>query len=227
MTRLAAALLGLMILAAAGPAAAASFDCAKARTKVEKLICADPQLSRQDSELAAAYAEALKVWDGRIAAYVKMTQRGWVGSRTLLPPGQDMGGIYCNDDDSRLSCLRDIHAERIAALKSPGFRLSGIYARGQDFLAVKVASAGLRFGYYLTGVNAIDGATDEAKPVRVAPGQTTMTFTLAGTGPDACRLDAAFTADAVVLTQKGPCSGAKLAGRWTRDQTRDPEGELF
>jgi uncharacterized protein YecT (DUF1311 family) len=233
MTRLAAALLGLMMTLAlvsplaASPAAAASFDCAKARTKVEKLICADPQLSRQDSELAAAYGEAQKAWDGKIAAYVKMTQRGWVGSRTLLPPGQDMGGVYCNDDDSRLSCLRDIHAERIAVLKSPGFRLSGIYVRGQDFLAVKIASAGLRFGYYLTGVNAIDGGTDEAKPVRVAPGQTAVTFPLVGTGPDACRVDAAFTADAVVLTQKGPCSRAKLNGRWARDQARDPEGELF
>jgi uncharacterized protein YecT (DUF1311 family) len=226
MPRLAAALLGLMILAFTGPAAAASFDCAKARTKVEKLICADPQLSRQDSELAAAYGEALKVWDGKIAAYVKMTQRGWVGSRTLLPPGQDMGGVYCNDDDSRLSCLRDIHAERIAVLKSPGFRLSGIYVRGQDFLAVKVASAGLSFGYVADG-NAIEGATDEAKPVRVAPGQTAVTFPLAGTGSDACTLDAVFTADAVVLIQKSPCSGAKLGGRWVRDQARDPEGELF
>ena len=226
MPRLVAALLGLVLIAFALPAAAASFDCAKARTKVEKLICMDPQLSRQDSELAVAYAEALKVWDGRIAAYVKMTQRGWVGSRTLLPPGQDMGGVYCTDDDSRLSCLRDIQAERIAVLKSPGFRLSGIYVRGQDFLAVKGASAGLSFGYVADG-NAIQGATDEAKPVRVAPGQTAVTFPLAGTGPDACTLDAVFSADAVTLTQKGPCSGAKLSGRWVRDQTRDPEGELF
>jgi uncharacterized protein YecT (DUF1311 family) len=232
MIRLAAALLGLMVLVftsslGASPAAAASFDCAKARTKVEKLICADPQLSRQDSEVAAAYGEALKTWDGKIAAYVKMTQRGWVGSRTLLPPGQDMGGVYCNDDDSRLSCLRDIHAERIAVLKSPGFRLSGIYVRGQDVLAVKVASAGLSAGFALADPNATGGATDEAKPVRVAPGQTAVTFPLAGAGPDACRLDAVFTADAVVLSQKGPCSGAKLGGRWTRDQARDPEAELF
>ena len=63
--------------------------------------------------------------------------------------------------------------------------------------------------------------------MRVAPGQTAVTFPLAGAGPDACRLDAVFTADAVVLTQKGPCSGAKLSGRWTRDQSRDPEAELF
>jgi len=227
MPRLAAALLGLVLIAFALPAGAASFDCAKARTKVETLICADPQLSRQDSELALAYGAALKVWDGRIAGYVKMTQRGWVGSRTLLPPGQDMGGVYCTDDDTRLSCLRDIHAERLAVLKSPGFRLSGIYVRGQDFLAIKAGSTGLRFGYALADANATQGNTDEDKPVRVAPGQTAVSFSLTGTGPDACRLDAAFTADAVVLTQKGPCSGAKLSGRWARDPARDPDAELF
>lgn len=230
MTRLAVALSALLLIALApvmraAPATAASFDCAKARTKVEKLICKDPQLSRQDEDLAKAYGEALKVWDGKIAAYVKMTQRGWVGSRTLLPTGQDMGGVYCNDDDNRLSCLRDIHAERIAVLKSPSFRLSGVYVRGQDTLAVKAASAGLSLGYTLA--DATQGATDEAKPVRAASGQTIMTFSLAGTGPDACRLDASFSADQVVLTQKGPCGGAKLGGWWVRDQTRDPEAELF
>ena len=52
MIRLVAALAGLLLIAVAGPASAASFDCGKARTKVEKLICADPQLSRQDSDLA-------------------------------------------------------------------------------------------------------------------------------------------------------------------------------
>jgi uncharacterized protein YecT (DUF1311 family) len=225
MPRRLAALLGLVPIAFALPAGAASFDCAKARTKVEKLICADPQLSRQDSELAAAYAEALKVWDGRIAAYVKMTQRGWVGSRTLLPPGQDMGGVYCNDDDSRLSCLRDIHAERIAVLRSAGFRLSGVYVRGQDFLAVKAASAGLRAGFALADPNATGAATDEDRPVKVSSGQTAVTFPL--TGENACRLEAVFAADAVMLTQKGPCSGAKLGGRWVRDPARDPEAELF
>src|ERR1044072_9484180 len=146
MARLAAALLGLIVLALASPAAAASFDCGKARTKVEKLICADPQLSRQDSELAAAYAEAQKVWDGKTLPYVKMSQRGWVGARSLTPPGVSGDGALCDDDAARLPCLRQIHVDRIAVLKSPGFRLSGIYARGQDFISVKAMPTGLVFG---------------------------------------------------------------------------------
>ena len=88
MTRLVAALAALLLIVLAPSlASAASFDCAKARTKVEKLICKDPQLSRQDEDLAKTYGEALKLWDGKIAAYVRLNQRGWVGARALEKPG--------------------------------------------------------------------------------------------------------------------------------------------
>jgi uncharacterized protein YecT (DUF1311 family) len=227
MTRLVAALIGLALVLLAAPATAASFDCAKARTKVEKLICKDPQLSRQDEDLAKAYGEALKLWDGQIAAYVRTNQRGWVGSRNLTPPDTGETGIRCDDDETALPCLRTIHADRVAVLRNPGFRLSGIYARGQDFLSIKATPTGLDFAYQLADASAGQGFTDETAPVKVATGQTVVSFPLTGTGPDACRLDAAFTADQVVLTQKGPCGGAKLGGWWKRDQTRDPEAELF
>lgn len=38
---------------------AASFDCAKARTLTEKLVCADPTLSRLDEQLDDAYEPVL------------------------------------------------------------------------------------------------------------------------------------------------------------------------
>lgn len=227
MSRLIAALAGLLLALTALPAAAASFDCAKARTKVEKLICKDPQLSRQDEDLAKAYGEALKLWDGQIAAYVRMNQRGWVGARALEPPEVSGGGILCTDDETALPCLRTIHADRIAVLRNPGFRLSGIYVRGQDMISLKAMPAGLNLGYMLGDPNAPQGFTDDTRPVKVATGQTVVSFPLTGTGPDACVLDAAFVADTVTITQKGPCSGAKLGGWWKRDQTRDPEAELF
>jgi uncharacterized protein YecT (DUF1311 family) len=228
MTRLAAALAALLLAALAPSlASAASFDCAKARTKVEKLICKDPQLSRQDEDLAKAYGEALKAWDGKTAAYVKLSQRGWVASRALSAPGMGGGGELCEDDGTALACLRTIHADRIAVLRGPGFRLSGIYTRGQDFLRIKAMPTGLEFAYQLADANASQGFTDETAPVKVVPGQTIVAFPLTGTGPDACRLDASFSADEVTLTQKGPCGGADLGGWWKRDQTRDPEAEMF
>ena len=227
MTRFVAAFAALLFIILATPATAASFDCAKARTKVETLICKDPQLSRQDEDLARAYSEALKVWDGQIAASVKLSQRGWVGSRALLPPDAGQGGILCTDDETALPCLRAIHADRIAVLKSAGFRLSGVYLRGQDMISIKAVPTGLNLAYMLADPNASPGYTEDTAPVKVANGQDVLSFLLIGTGPDACRLDAAFTADTVVVTQKGPCGGAKLGGWWNRDQTRDPDGELF
>lgn len=227
MTRLLATLAGLVLLALAAPVSAASFDCAKARTKVEKLICNDPQLSRQDEDLAHAYGEALKAWDGQIAAYVKLSQRGWVGSRALLPPGMEQGGVLCTDDEAALPCLRAIHADRIAVLKSPGFRLSGVYVRGPDMISIQAVPTGLNLGYQLGDPSASQGFTEDTAPTKIATGQDIASFPLTGTGPDACRLDAAFHADEVVITQKGPCGGAKLGGWWKRDQARTPEGELF
>src|SRR5215475_2975720 len=40
---------------------AASFDCAKAATAVEKMICGDPVLSQADEDLAKAYLQAMAV----------------------------------------------------------------------------------------------------------------------------------------------------------------------
>jgi len=51
-------LLLFFILTQAGIAFAASFDCNKASSKSEKLICSDQQLSQLDSELGKLYAQA-------------------------------------------------------------------------------------------------------------------------------------------------------------------------
>lgn len=58
---------------------AASFDCGKAQTQVEKLICADAELTKLDEYLASAYSAALKV-DGN-AASVRREQKQWVKER--------------------------------------------------------------------------------------------------------------------------------------------------
>ena len=51
-------LLLFLILTQAALAYAASFDCNKASSKSEKLICSDQQLSQLDSELGKLYAQA-------------------------------------------------------------------------------------------------------------------------------------------------------------------------
>ena len=56
-------LIGWLVMAL--PVQAASFDCAKEATKVEKLICADDKASRTDENVELAYLRALERTDDR------------------------------------------------------------------------------------------------------------------------------------------------------------------
>lgn len=62
---------------------AASFDCKKARSEDEKAVCASPELSRLDDDMAAAYKAALGLMSGdnkRVALFRK-DQADWVKDR--------------------------------------------------------------------------------------------------------------------------------------------------
>ena len=123
----------IMLLLWAGNAPAASFDCAKAGTAVEKMICADAELSKLDEEMATVYkpidpriadpeasfneiTAAYKQMDPYIADPVgyRMEQRQWLKSRNA-----------CKD----AVCVRQAYQTRLAALRSlsqgpkPCFRL--------------------------------------------------------------------------------------------------------
>ena len=59
-----------------GNVSAASFDCAKASSEVEKLICSDAELSKLDESLSKAYLQALKRTD--IKKQTIESQRQWL-----------------------------------------------------------------------------------------------------------------------------------------------------
>jgi tetratricopeptide (TPR) repeat protein len=58
---------------------AASFNCEKADTKIEKMICGDAELSKLDEKLNAAYRTASS--DEKQAASIKQAQRQWINDR--------------------------------------------------------------------------------------------------------------------------------------------------
>ncbi len=64
------------LLIIAGNGDAASFDCTKAVSEIEKIICGDDELSRLDESLSKAYLEALKRAD--IKKQTIKSQRQWL-----------------------------------------------------------------------------------------------------------------------------------------------------
>jgi uncharacterized protein len=66
-----------VLLASSGAAHAASFDCSKAGTSAEKLICANTRVSELDEHLGRYYGAA-RAELGRGAACLMSTQREWL-----------------------------------------------------------------------------------------------------------------------------------------------------
>lgn len=96
-----AGLAGLILaLGGAQPAAAASFDCAKARTPVEQMICSEWQLERLDERMATLFERAREA-DGADRDALLAAQRAWLQTRDA-----------CTD----IACLEQTYRERIAAL---------------------------------------------------------------------------------------------------------------
>ena len=90
-------LFGLLAL----PVQAASFDCAKAGTKIEKLICSDAQLSKLDEELNAAYKTALQ--EKMKTDAIRQAQKQWMKERNA-----------CSD----AACVKRAYEARLVELNS-------------------------------------------------------------------------------------------------------------
>ena len=114
--------------------ARASFDCEKASTPLENVICADADVGQADIQLAHAYREADQAMGGQHRELVE-SQRQWLGRVSNYCPLGDAGGIppllarLCVRDrfenrtsqlqacskkepQERLTCLNDFRFER-------------------------------------------------------------------------------------------------------------------
>lgn len=95
-------LLGLVLLLCLSPLRAASFDCAKASTRMEKLICSDALLSKTDEVLNQTYQDALRRTHNKKT--VKLWQREWLNSWEVK---------HCDTSD----CLLKPYLEQIMLLR--------------------------------------------------------------------------------------------------------------
>jgi uncharacterized protein len=76
----------------------ASFDCTKAKSNVEKMICQDEELSKQDEKLSTVYADFYFV-----SKEIKSDQKEWITQRN-----------QCQD----IACIKEAYSIRIEELNT-------------------------------------------------------------------------------------------------------------
>ncbi|MEG0010030.1 MAG: MliC family protein [Aeromonas sp.] len=89
-----------------------SFDCAKAHSSVEQLICKDAGLAALDNELAALYPKAITNFSPEQAKTEKAMQRGWIKGRN-----------ECWKDADPRKCIESSYQMRITELQVKGGQL--------------------------------------------------------------------------------------------------------
>gem|GEM_PF-2866691 len=99
MNRLIWITLGCLLLS---NATSASFDCAKASSKVEKLICSDSDLSKLDERMSTVYSTAIK--SAIDPVFLRKEQKQWQIQRNACPD---------------VSCLVNTYATRTIQLSTP------------------------------------------------------------------------------------------------------------
>jgi uncharacterized protein len=100
----------VLALAAALPAFAqggASFDCSKASTSIEQAICRDPELTKADRNMAAAYAVLAAKLSGPAKDALVKDQVQWIADRNRA---------CASDTDGIAPCLKVMYASRTANL---------------------------------------------------------------------------------------------------------------
>lgn len=105
------------LLLCANTAHAASFDCAKAQTRVEKAICHDPEISRLDGELGKVYAAVLARVDSEQEKRLVSQELNWLKNvRDVCPTQTCLSRAY----QTRLAALRTIYDKSAAPRSAAG-----------------------------------------------------------------------------------------------------------
>ena len=88
-------------------AATPSFDCAKAHSAAEQLVCQDAGLAALDNELAALYPKAMSQLSAEQQKTEKAMQRGWIKERN-----------ECWKEQDKPACIARNYNERMAELQN-------------------------------------------------------------------------------------------------------------
>src|SRR5215217_8941772 len=97
------ALLSILLATARQPVQAASFDCAKAETADEKIVCADRQLNDRDVEMSVLYIQLKPLLGMGARGDMEDEQAAWLKRRAA-----------CGADRA---CLSTAYQERVQQLR--------------------------------------------------------------------------------------------------------------
>jgi len=100
----------------------ASFDCQKARSAPEKMVCANQELSRLDEQLDQTYRGALNT----VASQVKADKTP-AGAPSKLVKEQKHWITYQRNICTDAACLREVYQARIELLKREPSPFSDLY----------------------------------------------------------------------------------------------------
>jgi len=107
----------LLLVLAAGPVSAASFDCAKAKRPEEKLICASPEVSRLDSSMASSYKALLQRLSPEAQNDVRRSQREWLAFWPISC--REEGELLNPKSKDAQNCAAARYKDRIALFEGP------------------------------------------------------------------------------------------------------------
>jgi uncharacterized protein len=189
----------LLCLVLVPAARAATFDCNKASSFAEKVVCSDSRITAMDDELGGLYKEAFASSPNKDA--LKTEQKAWLASRDR-----------CQDSN----CIMKAYSDRIAALKGSGnatASVTGTYTmKGGEVRVQQTNDAKIEF---------FINATHQANVGEVS-GEAPLSGDAASYADQDtdCALNFKFAGDKLVVSQDGSCGmGLNVSGSGTYKRT--------
>jgi uncharacterized protein YecT (DUF1311 family) len=113
---------------------AASFDCKKAVSTIEKMICADSRLSSLDEELQKGYQNAMDVVKPSVKQKLIAEQRNWITYvRNICADGSCLSKVYTARIDLLAKTRRVLVDNAVCSIPDGGSCRSVVYFRDPSY----------------------------------------------------------------------------------------------
>lgn len=166
-------------------AQAASFDCEKASTKIEKMICGNVDLSRLDEDLSKAYKTALQ--DEKKSEPTRQAQKKWIKDRNSCQNTacvilayhnriSELTSNFGSTNSTHVSGLENVHE---IATSTKAANVPAVQAPRSEYVYVVHSSSGNVSAYL---INATTGALSPVPGSPFAAGSSPSSFTVNPTG---------------------------------------------